>query len=647
MHVEANTSTMATSLRSRLAVILAFIVSGKYSRADNTVWADIFQSRANNLIWSDEFDTDGAPNPQFWTFDLGNGGWGNNELENYTQANAQVSNGQLIITAQTTNGAFTSARIKTLNKVIFQYGRLEGMLKLPNLGNGLWPAFWTLGHDFPVVGWPECGELDLMEMGSIGSINDGVVNRRVGSTAHWNNFGSYAMYGLYYDAVNNLDDGYFHNFTMDWTPDMITTYIDGTKIWAINITQAACPGCEEFHKPHFVLLNLAVGGTYTGMTTAQSITAPLPAEYAIDYVRVYSNEWTTVGGSHFVPPVNLTNCGCTQCTATILDQVAADSTGSYTCRERITWVLNNSGYSEAQACAVVSRQFPDVCGQGCNPYTCDGQTATVTDCGCGSACSASLHQIAAGSSCLDRMVWVMENFGSTEKDACVQVSGEYSTICGQYCNPYTCNAAASSTTSSTAPATSSTAPPTNTVSPPTSVSTIKPPSYLRQVGAPNAAPVAPAPAVPSTTGATTSTSTLTCGCGSWCTSATLDRIAEDSSGSFSCRARIEWVMQAEHANELSACLQVSTEFPNLCGQGCDPTNCERPPPAAVSNCGCPSTCTSAVLDSNATDSSGTYSCRARINWLMGNKGDSEQAACVELSAEFPSICGQGCNPNTC
>lgn len=254
-------------------------------------------------VWSEEFNTGTTPNPAVWTYDLGGGGWGNSELQSYTSdpANVRVEGGNLIITAreQLLKGGrrnFTSARIKTLDKLTIKYGTIEARILVPNLANGLWPAFWTLGNNFPTAGWPDCGEIDVMEMGSAAAISAGVVNRRVGSTAHWDYNNSHASYGLTYDSPTNLN-GTWHVYRLDWTPTMISAYIDNTWIWSMDISNPASFGGEEFHAPHFLILNLAVGGTYTGITQSLNITAPLPAEMRVDYVRVYNNGYTVLGGS--------------------------------------------------------------------------------------------------------------------------------------------------------------------------------------------------------------------------------------------------------------------------------------------------------------------------------------------------------------
>lgn len=255
------------------------------------------------LLWSEEFDTGTAPNGDVWSYDLGAGGWGNSELQEYTNdpANVRIEADHLIITAQEqilrgNRRKLTSARIKTEDKLTVQYGTIEARIKVPDLADGLWPAFWTLGNNFSQVGWPACGELDVMEMGSDAAITEGVVNRRVYSTAHWEHNNGNAAYGLSYDSPSDLD-GSFHIFRMEWTPSLISTYVDNNWIWSIDITPGSCTDCSEFHQPHFIILNLAVGGSFTGLTRASNITAPFPAELAVDWVRIYDNGFTVLGGT--------------------------------------------------------------------------------------------------------------------------------------------------------------------------------------------------------------------------------------------------------------------------------------------------------------------------------------------------------------
>jgi len=250
------------------------------------------------LLWSEEFNTGSSPDSTVWSYDLGASGWGNEELQEYTSAseNVRIENGNLVITAQKSENGFTSARIRTEDKLTFKYGTIEARIKIPDLADGLWPAFWTLGNNFKQVGWPFCGELDVMEMGSSAAITVDVINRRVGSAAHWGNMGATASYSQFFDTASDLDDG-FHIFSMNWTPERVTTYIDGQQIWTMFIKSDSCADCSEFHQPHFIILNIAVGGTYTGLLSADQITATMPAEMLVDYIRISDNGFTELGGS--------------------------------------------------------------------------------------------------------------------------------------------------------------------------------------------------------------------------------------------------------------------------------------------------------------------------------------------------------------
>jgi beta-glucanase (GH16 family) len=253
---------------------------------------------AQSLLWSEEFNAGPELDPNTWTAETGDGsqydliGWGNGEKQIYTgdAANVMVTNGNLVITAQRDGNDFTSARIKTQNKVTFQYGTVEARIKTPDLADGLWPAFWTLGNLWEQgERWPFSGEIDIMEMGNSSAIADGVINQRVGSARHSASAGSDSGYLTLSTNINDT----FVIYRLEWTPTSLTTYIDDQEIWSDDIT-----GIAEFQKPHFLILNLAVGGGYTGISNPAEITAPFPAEYIIDYVRIYDNGHTILGGSY-------------------------------------------------------------------------------------------------------------------------------------------------------------------------------------------------------------------------------------------------------------------------------------------------------------------------------------------------------------
>jgi hypothetical protein len=270
---------------------------------------------AQTLLWEDQFDTGTVPNPEYWSFEVGNGynGWGNGELQSYEVDNAEVSDGTLKINVEKLDATtFTSARIKTEKKVEVLYGTVEARIKVPNVAVGLWPAFWTLGSNFDTVGWPAAGEIDIMEVGQGGA--GSLINHRVVSAAHWKNLDDVnpASHPDFLDANMPLYDD-FHLFRLEWTPESMSTYLDDDEIWRFDIGLDVCESCHEFHQPHYFILNVAVGGGFTvgnhsscgfspsnggtgcPVPTAADITASIPAAMEVDYVRVTKNgEYGTV-----------------------------------------------------------------------------------------------------------------------------------------------------------------------------------------------------------------------------------------------------------------------------------------------------------------------------------------------------------------
>lgn len=253
---------------------------------------------AQTLLWSDEFDGPYIDQSR-WTYNVGNSGFGNGELQYYTARleNARIEDGELVITARRENfggSQFTSARLITQGRVDFKYADVEVRFKAPDLAEGLWPAIWTLGSNFGQQGWPGCGEIDILEMGDKGARDAGVTNNRIISAAHWNFGSNYANYSEFYESPTPLTDDY-HILRMEWTPTAITTFIDDNQIWRLNINDPETNSLEEFHNPGFLLINLAVGGfNFVQLTNPADITAPFPAEFRIDYVRVYDNGFTDV-----------------------------------------------------------------------------------------------------------------------------------------------------------------------------------------------------------------------------------------------------------------------------------------------------------------------------------------------------------------
>jgi beta-glucanase (GH16 family) len=246
-------------------------------------------------IWAEEFNGP-TLDTSTWTYDVGGSGFGNQELQFYSARpeNVSIQNGSLVITARRESYSgklFTSARLKTHGRLAFRYGHLEARVKIPNLQNGLWPAFWLLGQNIGQQTWPKCGEVDILEMGHKDAITAGVVNRRVFAAAHWDYNNSYASYGNNLNVFFNLNDAY-HTYALDWTPQMLTASLDGAPFWQMGITDPNA-SLEEFHQPMFIVLNLAVGGiNFVQITDPAQITAPFPAPMYIDYLRLYDNGYT-------------------------------------------------------------------------------------------------------------------------------------------------------------------------------------------------------------------------------------------------------------------------------------------------------------------------------------------------------------------
>jgi beta-glucanase (GH16 family) len=236
------------------------------------------------LLAADEFDgpAGSAPNSAIWRYDLGAGGWGNGELQTYTDSrrNAALDGaGNLVITARReADGSFTSARLKTEGTSTAQYGRIEARIRIPR-GQGIWPAFWMLGADIGSVGWPACGEIDVME-------NVGYEPTLVHGTVHGPGYsGAQGISAAYRNPTGAAFADDFHVFGVDWRPDSITWSVDGT---AYRTVTRADVGTNPwvFDKPFFVVLNVAVGGSWPGSPDAST---RFPQQMTVDWVRVFAN----------------------------------------------------------------------------------------------------------------------------------------------------------------------------------------------------------------------------------------------------------------------------------------------------------------------------------------------------------------------
>jgi beta-glucanase (GH16 family) len=266
---------------SVLAIVLFGLMMTNHScDTDETQQVVTFK----NLVFAEEFDVDGAPDPNVWAFDIGTGqnGWGNNELQFYTSRpeNVIVQNGYLIITArkeQFQGSGYTSARLKTQNLFSQKYGRFEARMKLP-LGRGMWPAFWMLGSNFEQVGWPQCGEIDIMEY---------LGNRptEVFGTLHGPGFAGAESIGKKYTLPTGRFDTDFHVFGIEWTENHINWYVDNVLYSQLTRKDIEDEGGQwVFDNDFFMLLNLAVGGNLPGNPNEDTL---FPQRMIVDYVRVY------------------------------------------------------------------------------------------------------------------------------------------------------------------------------------------------------------------------------------------------------------------------------------------------------------------------------------------------------------------------
>lgn len=236
------------------------------------------------VIFYDDFNTfDGS----VWTKETHEAGWTNQEIQSYSPS--QVSVGKdgnktvLILTASRSNGKIVSGRVNSKGKKSFKYGKIEASIKLPSTAGGLWPAFWMMGDN--AKEWPACGEIDIMEMGDATGIADGSSKSRVNTAIHYG--ASVSTHQQEYFAAStgiNLQDGEYHLYTLVWDKEALEVSVDGKLFHSFDITDN-----PYFHDGFFILFNLAVGGTFTGITDSNNITALKEGEQVkmfIDWVKI-------------------------------------------------------------------------------------------------------------------------------------------------------------------------------------------------------------------------------------------------------------------------------------------------------------------------------------------------------------------------
>lgn len=235
------------------------------------------------MIWQDEFEGSSL-NESDWNYEIGTGsnGWGNNELQYYRKENTSLNDGLLTIEAKKESFSgqdYTSSRLTTQNKFSFKYGRVDIRAVLPN-GQGIWPALWMLGDNISTVGWPKCGETDIMEMIGGGPGRDDTTY----GTLHWDNNGDYACtcdQNNDYKLSSGIFTDKFHVFTIIWDANSIQWFVDDTHFKTAEITPAEL---SEFHSKFFFIFNVAVGGNWPGSPNSSTV---LPQKMIVDYIRVF------------------------------------------------------------------------------------------------------------------------------------------------------------------------------------------------------------------------------------------------------------------------------------------------------------------------------------------------------------------------
>ena len=273
-------------LAGGLAVVSAIAVAlvGAVPAAAAPAPAGPVLAAAGDPIWQQEFDgpAGAAPDASVWNHEIGDHGWGNKELQNYTTSRANSAldgQGNLVITARReADGSYTSARMTTKDKYELRYGRIEARIQIPR-GQGIWPAFWMLGADFPQVSWPNSGEIDIME-------NVGYEPHRVHGTVHGPGYsGGAGISGMYQHPQGWSFADTFHTFAIDWSPGVITWYVDGQQFH--QVTRASVGSNPwVFDQAYFLILNVAVGGQWPGNPDGST---QFPQQMKIDYIRVFDN----------------------------------------------------------------------------------------------------------------------------------------------------------------------------------------------------------------------------------------------------------------------------------------------------------------------------------------------------------------------
>lgn len=275
-------------MRKVIILLLLAMCSMQQACSSNDEYTE--PEEQEKFLFKDDFD---SFNENVWTKESHEPGWVNNELQAYDPAYVSVGMDEgksvLILTAERKGNKIFSGRVNSQGKKSFKYGKIEASIKLPKTANGLWPAFWMMGDNDK--NWPQCGEIDIMEIGERNGIAMGTTETYVNSAIHYGTDAGSGHRQEFHAAnvANSLQDGKYHTYSLDWNENSLTIFIDNIKFRSFDISKTS-GRYEYFHDNFYILFNLAVGGAFTGITNIDDITALRDGEKVnmyIDWVKVY------------------------------------------------------------------------------------------------------------------------------------------------------------------------------------------------------------------------------------------------------------------------------------------------------------------------------------------------------------------------
>ena len=275
----------------KVKILLALAMCSMYqSCSSDEVNMNPQEESLEKVVFKDDFETFDS---NVWTKEEHEAGWVNQELQIYDAAHVSTGTDEgrsiLFLTAERKGNKIYSGRVNSQGKKSFQYGKIEASIKLPQTANGLWPAFWMMGdNNMP---WPQCGEIDIMEMGQENGIINGTSETYLNTAIHYGtDYESGHRQEYHADNVSqSLQDGKYHTYLLEWNENSLTVSIDGTKFYTFDISKVS-GRYEYFHHNFYILFNLAVGGSFTGITDVNAITALKDGEKVnmyIDWIKVY------------------------------------------------------------------------------------------------------------------------------------------------------------------------------------------------------------------------------------------------------------------------------------------------------------------------------------------------------------------------